>query len=59
VTRPGTLEAANVRAAWAEYTDAIAGKTGKEYDEVEAWAYARLKQRLASIGAKTRRKSAT
>ena len=39
--------------AWFEYADATKGQAGGRYEEIEPWAWARLRQRLRAI--KTRR----
>jgi len=41
--------------AWFEYHDATVGQTGKRYDEIEPWAWARLQQRRRAIAARRAR----
>ena len=35
--------------AWFEYLEAIRGQTALRYEEIEGWAWGRLRQRLRTI----------
>lgn len=46
---------AEERDAWAEYLDATQGLPPERYQELEGWAWARLRQRLRAVERRRRK----
>lgn len=44
--------AAEEAAAWQAYLQAVRGRSGQEYGDLEPWAWAQLRHRLRSIRAR-------